>query len=60
MSGVQWIKGPLWTALEDFVEECNTGNGDAIALSLYDKMEEIFGDCSRKARLQRTLISFPI
>jgi hypothetical protein len=55
MSAMQWIKGPLWIVLEDFIEERNTGNGDAIALSLYGKMEEIFGDCSRKVRLQRML-----
>jgi hypothetical protein len=50
-----WIKAPLWIAVEDFIGERHEGNGDAVALSLYSKMEELFQDEAHKSELKKAL-----
>lgn len=55
MSSNCWIKEPLWKIVEDFVEQRHEGGGDAIALSLYEKMEELFGDEAHRNELRKVM-----
>ncbi|KAJ9607198.1 hypothetical protein H2200_008270 [Cladophialophora chaetospira] len=55
MSNNHWIKEPLWTVAEGFAEQNYEEGGDAIALTLYEKMEELFGDEARRNKFRSTM-----
>ena len=55
MSNNRWIKEPLWKLLEDFAGQRHEGGGDAVALNLYEKMEELFGDEAHRKGLRNAM-----
>lgn len=55
MSNNSWIKEPLFKIVEDLEDQQHEGYGDAVALSLYEKMEEWFGDKAHKNELRKVM-----